>query len=53
MLCSDEPVRRQNFPGFVGGVSTLDLLFNYGPAAVALLREGITAWRDVVVRDGG
>ncbi len=48
VLCFDEPVRRQNFPGFVGGVSTLDLLFNYGPDAAALLREGVTAWRDVV-----
>ncbi|NNF57870.1 MAG: hypothetical protein HKN04_06480 [Rhodothermaceae bacterium] len=50
VLRFDEHERRQNFPGFVGGVSVLDLLFNYGPAAADLLREGVTGWRVVSLR---
>ena len=42
-----EPERRQNFPGFVGGLGVLDLLFNYGPSAAEVLREGIAGWRQV------
>ena len=49
VLRFDEHARRQNFPGFVGGVSVLDLLFNYGPDAADLLREGITGWRRVTI----
>lgn len=30
---------RQNFPGFEEGLSTLDLLFNYGPAASSMIQE--------------
>ena len=33
-----------------GGVSVLDLLFNYGPAAADLLREGITGWRNALLQ---
>ena len=48
----EEAARRQNFPGFVGGTSVLDLIFNYGPDAGAMLAEGITGWRDVIVPNG-
>lgn len=51
VLRFEETARRQNFPGFIGGTSALDLLFNYGPDAGAMLREGVTGWRDVVVGD--
>lgn len=37
----DHPAYRQNFEGFEPGMSVLDLLFNYGPQARALLREGV------------
>ncbi|HLT46501.1 MAG TPA: WbqC family protein [Rubricoccaceae bacterium] len=47
VLCFEEPVRRQNFPGFVGDLGVLDLLLNYGPAAAELLREGVASWREV------
>jgi hypothetical protein len=47
VLDFQEPERRQNFPGFVGGLSVLDLLFNHGPGAADLLRAGITGWREV------
>lgn len=46
----DEAPRHQNFSGFVSGMSALDLLFNYGPEARAVIL------RDVVLRsrsDGG
>lgn len=43
----EEPARRQNFPGFVAGLGVLDLLFNHGPDAAAILREGITGWHAV------
>ncbi len=33
-----EPVYRQNFAGFEPGLSILDLLFNYGPETVRMLR---------------
>lgn len=32
------PSYRQNFPGFEPGLSVLDVLFNYGPATVGMLR---------------
>lgn len=35
-----EAERRQAFPGFEPGLSVLDLVFNYGPAAADVLREG-------------
>lgn len=37
-----EAERRQAFPGFEPGLSTLDLLMNYGPEAAALLRDMTT-----------
>ena len=37
-----ETERRQAFPGFVPGLSTLDLLMNYGPASSAMLRDMTT-----------
>jgi hypothetical protein len=46
VLVFQEPERRQNFPGFVGGLGVLDLLFNHGPAAADLLREGMAGWRE-------
>ena len=49
VLQFEEASRRQNFPGFVGGTSVLDLIFNYGPDAGAMLAESITGWREVVV----
>jgi hypothetical protein len=36
-----EPPYRQNFDGFVPGMSAVDLLFNYGPEASLVLRQGI------------
>jgi hypothetical protein len=47
VLLFDERERRQNFPGFVPGLGVLDLLFNHGPAAADLLREGLSGWRAV------
>ena len=49
VLCFDEPARRQNFPGFVGDLGVLDLLFNHGPAAADMLRDGVAGWREVRV----
>ncbi|MGI9175439.1 MAG: WbqC family protein [Rhodothermales bacterium] len=37
-----EPVYQQNFDGFEPGLSAVDLLFNYGPAAPKLIRRGVT-----------
>lgn len=37
----EAPTYRQNFEGFEPEMSTADLLFNYGPEATAMLREGI------------
>lgn len=34
---------RQTFPGFVGGLSSLDLLMNHGPASADWLREATRA----------
>lgn len=36
----DDPVYRQNFAGFEAGMSALDVLFNYGPEARAVLARG-------------
>ncbi|MEO0557171.1 MAG: WbqC family protein [Bacteroidota bacterium] len=37
-----EVERRQTFPGFEPGLSTLDLLMNYGPESASMLREMTT-----------
>jgi len=34
---ADEPVYRQNYDGFIPGMSVLDILFNHGPESVRLL----------------
>lgn len=34
------PVYRQNFPGFMPGLSVLDLLFNHGPDSLEILLSG-------------
>ena len=39
VLGFEEAERRQNFAGFEPGMSALDLLFNYGPAALGMIRE--------------
>ena len=39
----DHPTYRQNFEGFEGGMSGMDLLFNYGREAPRLLSQGIVA----------
>ena len=41
-LSYDEAARRQAFPGFEAGLSVLDLLMNYGPAAADRLRAEVT-----------
>lgn len=33
---------RQNFDGFVPGMSALDLLFNYGPESLAVIRRAVS-----------
>ena len=38
-----EQPRRQNFPGFVAGCSTLDLLLNHGPASRAAMLADVEA----------
>jgi len=38
----DPPTYRQNFEGFEGGMSGMDLLFNYGREAPRLLTDGIS-----------
>jgi hypothetical protein len=40
VLTFAERERRQAFPGFRSGLGVLDLVFNYGPAAGEVLREG-------------
>ena len=40
VLAFGEAERRQAFPGFVPGLSVLDLVFNYGPASADVLRAG-------------
>lgn len=40
-LVFEEPVYRQNFPGFESGMSVLDMLFNYGPETVSLISEAV------------
>ncbi len=39
------PAYRQNFEGFEAGLSALDVLFNYGPQARAIIRSGIREGR--------
>ena len=41
VLRYQEPVYHQNFEGFEPGLSGVDLLFNYGPSAVEVLRSGV------------
>ena len=41
-LAFEEPARRQAFPGFVPGLSVLDLLMNHGPASAEVLRAATT-----------
>ena len=36
-----ERERRQSFPGFLAGLSVLDVIMNYGPAAGDVVRAGI------------
>lgn len=40
VLRYEAPTYRQNFPGFEPGMSVLDVLFNYGPEAVGVIRQG-------------
>ena len=42
ILSYKHPVYRQNFDGFVDGMSVLDLLFSHGPEAPRILRSGIS-----------
>lgn len=38
-----DPLRyRQNFAGFVSGLSILDLLFNYGPETLSMIRQAVS-----------
>ncbi|RMH57384.1 MAG: hypothetical protein D6685_12715 [Bacteroidetes bacterium] len=37
----EEPTYRQNFAGFEPGQSVLDVLFNYGPEALAVIEQGL------------
>ncbi len=39
-LAYHEAERRQAFPGFVAGLSVLDVVMNYGPASAEVVREG-------------
>ena len=42
-VLSIAPLRyRQNFDGFEAGMSTLDLLFNYGPESLSMIRRAAT-----------
>ncbi|QXD15529.1 WbqC family protein [Rhodocaloribacter litoris] len=41
VLRYETPPYRQNFSGFEPDVSAVDLLFNYGPEALAVLRQGV------------
>lgn len=41
VVAYEETPRRQNFEGFEPGCSVLDLLFNYGPEAAAVLQAGL------------
>lgn len=41
-LSFEHPVYRQNFDGFVKGMTMLDLLFSHGPEAPRILRSGIS-----------
>jgi len=36
------PQYRQNFAGFEAGMSMVDLLYNYGPEAMAIARDGLS-----------
>ncbi len=37
----ETPAYRQNFGGFVPGLSAVDVLFNYGPEARSIIRQGV------------
>lgn len=39
-LYFSSPDYRQAFPGFISGMTVLDLIFNYGPESASLLRAG-------------
>lgn len=39
---------RQNFEGFVPGMSTLDLLFNYGPETLSMIRRASSSLGEVL-----
>lgn len=41
----DAPTYHQNFDGFEPGMSAVDLLFNYGPEAAAMLTQGVRVTR--------
>jgi len=40
----ETPAYRQNFSGFVPGLSAVDVLFNYGPEALSIIRQGVQAF---------
>lgn len=42
LFAFEHPTYHQNFRGFVGGVTALDLLFNYGPEALRTLAQAGT-----------
>ncbi|MES3628667.1 MAG: WbqC family protein [Longimonas sp.] len=39
----DHPTYRQNFEGFESGMGAIDCLFNYGPEAIRIMTDGLTA----------
>lgn len=41
---------RQNFAGFEPGMSALDLLFNYGPEALSMLRRAVSLRSDSIIQ---
>ena len=41
MLHYEHPRYRQAFDGFQPGMTTLDVLFNYGPDAVSIIKDGL------------
>jgi hypothetical protein len=42
-----ENERAQNFEGFVPGLSAVDALFNHGPSALQIMRDGVVATSEV------
>jgi hypothetical protein len=46
----DAPEYRQNFAGFEPGMSALDLLFNYGPEALSMLRRAASVRPDSIIQ---